>query len=153
MKLVLLVEDEFGQAELMSALLQGEGYRVVTALNGEEALKCLHAEKPALILSDFMMPVMHGGELGKAVRRDPQLAEIPFVFMSGTSEHVVKQAFDQYDAFLSKPYDIDSLLVLVAKMIDDGRPSPPRSGDITKSMMHRFREADRIFGLGFSAPC
>lgn len=135
MKLVLLVEDESSYAEVIRLLLEGEGYRVATASNGEEALKCLQTEKPALILSDFMMPVMHGGELGAAVRRDSALINIPFVFISSSSEHVVRQSFDDYDAFLPKQWDIESLLRLVSRMVDQGRPSGTKSDEVRKTML------------------
>lgn len=123
MKLVLIVEDEYGNAEVLQLLLEAEGYRVAAASNGRHALDLLRdGEKPALILSDFMMPIMDGGEFGAAVRQDAALAHIPFVFMSATSEEVVRRLFQDYDAFMVKPVEIDPLLALVQRLIADGRP-------------------------------
>lgn len=123
MKLVLIVEDEYGNAEVLQLLLEAEGYRVAAASNGRQALDLLRdGEKPALILSDFMMPIMNGGEFGVAVRQDAALAHIPFIFMSATSEEVVRRAFQDYDAFMVKPVEIDPLLTLVQRLIADGRP-------------------------------
>lgn len=139
MKLVLLVEDEFSYSEVIRLLLEGEGYRVITASNGEEALNCLQREKPALILCDFMMPVMHGGELGVAVRRDLRLLNIPFVFVSSSSEQVVRQSFDDYDAFLPKHCEIESLLQLVSRMVEQGRPSGTMCDDVRKTMMRLLK--------------
>ncbi|MFZ5528597.1 MAG: response regulator [Pseudomonadota bacterium] len=122
MKLVLIVEDEYGNAEVLRLLLEAEGYRVAAASNGLQALDLLReGEKPALILSDFMMPIMDGGEFGTAVRQDAALAHIPFVFMSATSEDVVRRIFQDYDAFMVKPVEIDPLLALVKRLIADGR--------------------------------
>ena len=122
MKLVLIVEDEYGNAEILQLLLEAEGYRVVAASNGRQALDLLRdGEKPALILSDFMMPVMNGGEFGLAVRQDAALAHLPFIFMSATSEDVVRRIFQDYDAFMVKPVEIDPLLILVKRLIADGR--------------------------------
>ena len=122
MKLVLLVEDEYGNAEVIQLLLETAGYRVATASNGKAALELLAGgEKPAVILSDFMMPTMHGGEFGVAVRSNPTLAQIPFIFMSGTNEQVVWKAFSDYDAFLIKPFEVDVLLRLVARFVESGR--------------------------------
>ncbi|MFY9478556.1 MAG: response regulator [Aquabacterium sp.] len=122
MKLVLIVEDEYGNAEVLRLLLEAEGYRVAAASNGLQALDLLReGEKPALILSDFMMPIMDGGEFGTAVRQDAALAHIPFVFMSATSEDVVRRIFQDYDAFMVKPVEIDPLLTLVKRLIADGR--------------------------------
>ncbi|HIV70150.1 MAG TPA: response regulator [Candidatus Aquabacterium excrementipullorum] len=123
MKLVLIVEDEYGNAEILQLLLEAEGYRVAAASNGQQALDLLRdGEKPALILSDFMMPIMDGGEFGTALRQDTALAHIPFVFVSATSEEVVQRVFQDYDAFMAKPVEIDPLLALVKRLIADGRP-------------------------------
>ncbi|MCR5885067.1 response regulator [Rhizobacter sp. J219] len=62
MKLVLLAEDEYGNAEILRLLLEAEGFRVSSASNGKLALELLAGEKPALILTDFMMPHATGGE-------------------------------------------------------------------------------------------
>jgi two-component system phosphate regulon response regulator PhoB len=134
MKLVLIVEDEYGNAEVVQLLLETAGYRVATASNGKAAMELIGEEKPALILSDFMMPTMNGGELGEAVRRNAALTGIPFIFMSGTSEDVVRQSFRDYDAFLPKPFKVDTLLLLVARFIKDGRHSPPTSKEVGDSM-------------------
>lgn len=134
MKLVLVVEDEYGNAEILKLLLEAAGYRVATASNGKAALEILEGEKPALILSDFMMPTMNGGEFGEAVRRKPGLSKVPFIFMSATSEHVVQRSFRDYDAFLTKPFDIDTMLLLVARFAENGRLAPPTSKEVGDSM-------------------
>lgn len=122
MKLVVVVEDEFGHREVLQLLLEAEGYRVRAASNGQAALVLLEEETPALILSDFMMPTMTGGELGCAVRRHAALNQVPFVIMSATDEARVGSVFADYDAFLVKPFDIDSLMQLVGRLVASGRP-------------------------------
>ncbi len=134
MKLVLVVEDEYGNAEILRLILESAGYRVATASNGKLALELLNGEKPALILSDFMMPTMNGGEFGAALRRNPALAQTPFIFMSATNEQVVQQYFRDYDAFLLKPFDVDTLLLLVARFIENGRLQPPSTEEVDASM-------------------
>lgn len=135
MKLVLIVEDEYGNAEILQLLLEAEGYRVAVATNGKQALEILrNGEKPSLVLSDFMMPVMNGGELGVAIRQDPALSQIPFIFMSGTSEDVVRRAFDDYDALLAKPYELDTLVAVVKRFATDGRLPPPPGYRVEESM-------------------
>jgi CheY-like chemotaxis protein len=122
MKLVLMVEDEYGNAEVLQLLLEAEGYRVAFAANGKAGLELLAGEKPAVIISDFMMPHLTGAELGQAVRANPLLADIPFVMVSGTTESVVQDAFAEYDAFVPKPFVADALLALVSHLIATGRP-------------------------------
>ncbi|MES2609794.1 MAG: response regulator [Pseudomonadota bacterium] len=144
MKLVLIVEDEYGNAEILQLLLEAEGYRVAVATNGKQALEILrNGEKPSLVLSDFMMPVMNGGELGVAIRRDPAFSQMPFIFMSGTSEDVVRRAFDDYDALLAKPYELDTLLAIVKRFATDGRlPRPP--GDQVEESMRQLLKGIRV---------
>ena len=134
MKLVLVVEDEYGHAEILQLVLEGNGYRVAAAANGNVALELLAGEKPALILSDFTMPHCNGAELGNAVRNAPALREIPFVFMSGTSEDVVRRLFNDYDAFLPKPFDTDRLIEVVERLIAAGRPVAARDPEVDESM-------------------
>jgi CheY-like chemotaxis protein len=134
MKLILVVEDEHGNAEVVRLLLEATGYRVTTAANGKDALESLQGEKPAVILSDYMMPTMNGAELGLAVRRAAALAEIPFVFMSGTSEDVVRQAFRDYDAFMPKPFEVDALMAMIARFAESGRQPAPSSEEVGDSM-------------------
>lgn len=144
MKLVLIVEDEYGNAEVMQLLLEAEGYRVAAASNGLQALDMLRdGEKPALILSDFMMPIMDGGEFGAAIRQDPALAHIPFIFMSATSEDVVRRIFQDYDAFMVKPVEIDPLLALVARLIADGR-QPQADNDRAEESMRQVLKGMRM---------
>lgn len=139
MKLVLIVEDEYGNAEILQLLLEAAGFRVAAASNGKAALDLLKGETPALILSDFMMPVMNGAELGDAVRRNSALAHIPFVFMSATDEEVVRRAFRGYDAFMAKPFEVDTLVALVERLISSGRPSLPSSEEVGVSMRHLLK--------------
>ena len=141
MKLVLLVEDEYGNAEILQLLLEAEGYRVAAASNGKAALELLAGEKPAAILSDFMMPHMTGGELGIAVRANPSLKDIPFVLLSATHESVVRETFTDYDAFVSKPYAAASLLELLTHFVEKGRPleQEKTDPDVDRTMMRLLR--------------
>lgn len=128
MQLVLLVEDEYGSAEILHLLLETEGFRVALASNGKIALELLGGEKPAVILTDFMMPHVTGGELGQAVRANPLLEDIPVIVMSGTSEAVIRESFADYDAFVEKPYAADSLLELVRHFAVYGRAQQADAG-------------------------
>ena len=140
MKLVLIAEDEYGHAEVLQLLLEAHGYRTAIASNGRDALDLLAGERPAVILSDFMMPHVNGAEFGAAVRADPLLREIPFVFMSATSEDVVRRGFRDYDGFLQKPYEVAVMVDLIEKLANEGRPSaPPRDPEVDASMRHLLK--------------
>jgi CheY-like chemotaxis protein len=138
-QLILIVEDEYGSAEVLQLLLETHGYRVASASNGSAALDLLAGERPAVILSDFMMPHMNGAELGACIRRNAGWSEIPFVFISGTSEPVVQAAFKDYDRFLPKPTDVDLLLSTVGDLATNGRRPPARSQGVSDSMRHLLK--------------
>ncbi|WP_217474550.1 response regulator [Stutzerimonas stutzeri] len=80
--LVLLVEDELGLSKLMVMILEDEGYRVATASNGALGLRMLEQEKPALIVTDYMMPELDGAEMVRAIRRNPAYDDVPILMMS-----------------------------------------------------------------------
>jgi len=134
MQLILIVEDEYGAAEILQLILEAHGYRVASAPNGKAALDLLNGERPAVVVSDFMMPHLNGAELGAALRESPGLAEIPFLFVSGTNEEVVRRTFADYDGFLSKPYDVDALLAIVGELASGGRKVRMRSKEVDESM-------------------
>jgi len=142
MKLILIVEDEHGNAEILRLMFEARGHRVALAANGIIALELLAGEKPAVILSDFMMPHMNGAELGLAVRADPALKDIPFVFMSGTNEEIVRRSFDDYDAYVCKPFDAEALVSMLATLMSSGRPARRRDPEVDESMRHLLRGID-----------
>ncbi len=139
MQLILIVEDEYGAAEILQLILEAHGYRVTSASNGRAAMEQLDGERPAVIVSDFMMPHMNGAELGAAVRQNVHLADIPFLFISGTNEEVVQRSFGDYDGFLPKPYDLDALLPMLADLAAGGRKQRFRSRDVDESMRHLLK--------------
>ncbi|MET0350469.1 MAG: response regulator [Rhizobacter sp.] len=139
MRLVLMVEDEYGNAEVLQMLLEAEGYRVATAANGKAALELLSGEKPAAIISDFMMPHMTGAELGLAVRANPALSDIPILMMSASNELLVQDAFKDYDAFVQKPFAAAGLLQLLAHFVENGRSAGKRDPEIERSMRQLLR--------------
>jgi len=134
MQLILIVEDEYGAAEVLQMILEAHGYRVASASNGKAALEQLGGERPAVIVSDFMMPYMNGAELGTAIRQSAVLAEIPFLFISGTNEEVVRKSFADYDGFLAKPYDAEALLAAIGELASGGRKQRVRRREVDESM-------------------
>ena len=117
MATVLVVEDEFGIAELLDAVLTEEGYQVVTAMNGKEGLELLARERPGLILSDYMMPVMDGAAMLTRIKAEPATQGIPVVMMSSMPEAAVAQRCAGYAAFLRKPFKVFEMTSLVEKLI------------------------------------
>lgn len=80
---ILLVEDEASIREVIEAVLQAEGYRVVCTVNGSDALDILRSGlRPCMIILDLMMPVMDGWQFRAAQLRDPELLKVPTVVYS-----------------------------------------------------------------------
>lgn len=116
MAVVLVVDDEFGIAQLLEDVLGDEGHRVLVASNGRQALERVAKEKPDMVLTDFMMPVMDGAELINTMNADPALAGIPIVLMSSISEGTVAERCSGYTVFVPKPFKILDLIDLVADL-------------------------------------
>lgn len=110
MKHVLVVDDDPDICDVVQGILESFGYRVETARDGSEALKKLRGGgAPCLILLDLMMPGMNGFEFRDAQLRDPALAPIPVVVISGAGDVAAKAAALGVEG-LTKPVDLDVLL-------------------------------------------
>ena len=118
-ELVLLVEDQPAVREVTTRILRGGGYEVEPVAGGEAALARLAAtgRRPAVLVTDMLMPVMSGAELAARVRET--LPDLPVVFVSGFTEHAPPQAPDGGPAtlFVEKPFTATRLLEAVARAL------------------------------------
>lgn len=120
-KLILVVDDEFDVLSAYAMLFEYSGFRVATAGNGAEALAAAHRERPDIVVSDYMMPVMNGAQLFLAWRADPQLRDIPMIMTSAGLPP--KNAAASYDSFFHKPVPFETLLAEILRLTADaGRP-------------------------------
>ena len=111
---LLIVEDEVDLRETLAEILRMHGFEPLTAGSGAEALEVLRqGTAPRVILLDLMMPEMSGWEFREIQLRDPALASIPVVLVSGVSDLAESAATTRATAFLSKPVDIEVLVQLV----------------------------------------
>ena len=117
MKTILVVDDELGSAEVLSLILEEEGYRAFCAVNGQLALIQARDVVPDLVIVDYMMPLMNGAEFARALRADPQFAQTKIILNSGLPEAAIHDQFESYDAFLRKPFKVERLLELVKQFI------------------------------------
>ena len=117
MKTILIVDDELANAEVLSLILEDEGYRVFCAANGRHGLERVKEVRPQLVVLDYMMPIMDGAEMGEALRASPEFSSIKILMNSSLPEASVKARFKQYDAFLRKPYSIDQALDVIAGLL------------------------------------
>lgn len=120
MRTVLVVDDELGVLLVLEAVLSDAGYRVVTAGNGRQGVELARAERPDLVLMDWMMPLMDGPAAVAAMRADPELAAIPVIVMSGAPEASLRGRLDGYAAFLRKPFRDEEVLAAVGWILGTG---------------------------------
>jgi len=119
MALIAVVDDEFLLADLLAGLLVGEGHEVMTAPHGRAALQIIRDRKPALVITDFMMPLMTGLELAQALRADSELEDIPVILVSGAQGTSARESHPElFAAIFDKPYDRKALLKTVADLLD-----------------------------------
>jgi two-component system, chemotaxis family, chemotaxis protein CheY len=111
---VLVVDDDPGILDVLEQALDAEGYRVVMASNGREALRRVFERRPDLMLVDLMMPVMDGWTFVRECRSIDHVANTPVIILSA-ARNVEQAAHDLgVQAVVSKPFDLDTLLSLVA---------------------------------------
>ena len=113
--LIMVVDDSITVRRVTQRLLKREGYRVVMAADGLQALERLQDEKPTLVLSDIEMPRMDGFDLARNIRSDTKLHDIPIIMITSRiaekhREHARELGVDHY---LGKPYAEDELLRLI----------------------------------------
>ena len=120
METVLVVDDEQGILEALADLLREEGYRVMTASHGREALERMAELRPDLVLTDWMMPVLDGPALIERIRTEPAYKGVALLGMSAVDVSQLRRQFP-YLPFLQKPFDIAALLRQVRKALDARR--------------------------------
>ena len=112
---VLIVEDEPAQSEVLAYNLKAEGYHVITADNGEDALILVDENMPDLILLDWMMPHVSGIEVCRRLKIRPETRFIPIIMLSARSEEIdrVRGLEIGADDYVAKPYSIIELMARV----------------------------------------
>src|SRR5262249_19235564 len=113
---VMIIDDDDRIRQSLADLLDLEGYEVITAGNGQEALNYLRRlPLPSLILLDVMMPIMDGWEFRSQLLKDEKLASIPVVITSSISAAYQLKGHLQSVSYLEKPFDSEQLLALVKR--------------------------------------
>lgn len=122
---VLLVEDEPSQREILRYNLEAEGFDVVSASNGEEALERVSEGLPDLILLDWMMPHVSGLEVCRRLRAKPETKGIPILMLSARSEEVdkVRGLETGADDYVIKPYSVAELMARLRAHLRRARPA------------------------------
>jgi two-component system, OmpR family, alkaline phosphatase synthesis response regulator PhoP len=122
---VLLVEDEQDVAELIRYNLTKEGYDVVLSANGNDALRLAREHRPDVLLLDIMVPQLNGWEVCRRLKKDPDLAQIPVIMVSGRVEEGDKVLGFEVgaDDYVTKPFSPRELIARIRAVLRRGRPA------------------------------
>ena len=122
---VLVAEDEPAQREILAYNLEAEGFRVLRAADGEEALLLIAEGAPDIVVLDWMMPRLSGLEVCRRLRRRPETRAIPVIMLSARSEEAerVRGLETGADDYVTKPYSVAELLARVRAQLRRVRPA------------------------------
>jgi two-component system KDP operon response regulator KdpE len=125
---VLVVDDEIRILKFLTSNLRTQGYEVITASNGLEALKQFHAIQPDLILLDILMPKMNGLDVLKEIRG---FSKVPVIFLSAKGDERDKiTGLDMgADDYIAKPFSPDELVSIIEAVMRRFRPDGPKIPD------------------------
>jgi len=120
MKTILIAEDNVVNRELVREMLEAWGFHVLEALDGQQALRTIKAERPDLVLMDIQMPVLDGFAVMRKIRSEAELAGIPILAltayaMRGDSEKALEAGFN---AYVTKPIDMALLQREINRHLD-----------------------------------
>ena len=117
-KTILAVDDERSIVRLVQVNLERQGYNVVTAFDGKQALERIEEHRPDLVICDVMMPYMDGFEVLDKLRKDPATRELPFIML--TAKAMDNDVFTGYQkgahCYLTKPFSPPELISFVNRI-------------------------------------
>jgi CheY-like chemotaxis protein len=113
---ILVVDDEESLRELLKAILEEFGHEVLSAANGEQALKIMEQSAPVLVISDVMMPVMDGYVLVEQIKLKPEWGAIKVLLISAAI--IDQQRQPKADEYLSKPYELEELEGVIERLLN-----------------------------------
>jgi two-component system, sensor histidine kinase and response regulator len=124
---ILVVEDSRTQAEYLSHILMKDGKNTAIAENGRIALAMIAAEKPAIVLTDIIMPEMDGYELCRRIRQDPETAGIPVIMVTQLFDpaDVLRGLEAGADNFIIKPFEPESVFTRISEALRGDREQGP----------------------------
>jgi two-component system phosphate regulon response regulator PhoB len=153
--LILIVEDEVDLVTLLKYNLEKEGFRTLSANDGEEALLLANEQPPSLILLDWMLPLMSGLEVCRQMRRNAKTRDVPIIMLTARGEEAdkVRGLNSGADDYIAKPFSPTELVARMRAVLRRANPSLTdemlRFGDVEMDLAaHRVRRSGRDIHLG-----
>lgn len=145
MKRALIADDHPENLYFLEVLLKAHGFEVDSAENGARALELARTNRPDLIISDILMPVMDGYALCKALKSDPDLREIPLIFYTATFTTAKDEELALSlgaDRFVIKPQEPDALIEIINQVLALPRPQViPQTAEAEQQVMQEYSQA------------
>ena len=118
-KKILVVDDEPDVASLLSLLLKSQGYNVISAGDGQEALEKARTEKPDLMLLDVMLPKLDGYKVARMLKFDENFRHMPIIMLTAKIQEKDKSTGLEMgaDAYVSKPFNTPELLEMIKETL------------------------------------
>jgi two-component system phosphate regulon response regulator PhoB len=152
---ILIVEDEVALVTLLRYNLEREGFRVLEAGNGEEALLLIKEQRPDLVLLDWMLPILSGIEICRQIRRSPEHRLTPVIMLTARGEEADKLRGLEVgaDDYVTKPFSPSELVARVRAVLRRAKPQPQGETltyrDLNMDLItHRVRRGGQEIHLG-----
>jgi len=147
---VLIIEDELTLANNLADKLRGEGYTVVTSLDGEEGLEKVRAERPDLIVLDIMLPGLDGLSLCRIVRRDSATSHIPIIMLTarGTEVDKIVGLESGADDYVVKPVALGEFLARVRAVMRRAPGRPVLQDELNSNDLQVSLTGRRVYKAG-----
>jgi two-component system phosphate regulon response regulator PhoB len=152
---ILIVEDETALIEILRYNLEKEGFRISTAVDGEEALTAIAENKPDIVILDWMLPLISGLEICRQLRRKPETRDLPIIMLTARGEEVdrVRGLEVGADDYISKPFSPSELVARVRALLRRSKPAMSNdlltyAGVVMDLSSHRVLRNGRPIHLG-----
>ena len=123
-KCILIVDDEPHVVKFLSFRLQRLGYEIRTAVDGQKAMESVREKKPDLMFLDLRIPMMNGYEVCRQIKSDPELKNIPVVFLTADANVTTNQDLERAhaDGCIIKPFDQEEINKFIGKFLNPAKP-------------------------------
>src|SRR5215217_7116255 len=115
---ILIVEDNEGIADMLKELFQMIGYMCLVRRTAVDTLQLVKDYQPSLVIVDYLLPEMNGGELCSQIKRDPATQHIPVILSSAYPRVLLSLGTYGSDAFISKPFNLDDLMRTIEQLLE-----------------------------------
>lgn len=117
--IVLVADDDLDNLNIIKLKLEGHGLAVVTARDGDQALRLAREQPPGLIILDVMMPKLSGFKAARLIKFDSKLKPIPLILLTARTQETDRSTGEEVgaDLYLTKPYDLEQLLREVKRLL------------------------------------